>query len=178
MTVQNLHSQEDPWQVAKIIGIKEGMLDGEAGAGDGFYSFLFSELVDSTRRIYANEIDKKLLEYINKQCSERNITNITTVKEKINDPPSPVDNLDIVFMRHVLQCMKKPEKLLDNLEKYMKTGALLVIIDGAPDIVRYGHDYVIKKEEVLKMAADAGFRLKKLEKIMLPEDYIYIFQKE
>ncbi len=170
--------QENPYQVAEKMGIKEGMHIGEAGAGDGYYSFLFSEMVGSQGHVYVNELDRKLLSNINNRCRSENIDNMTVVLGKISDPCFPIDTLDMVFMRHVLHCMKKPAKWLGNLRKYMKTGALLVIIDGDPDIVGYGHDYLIKKKEVLKMAENSGFSLKKLETILLPEDYIYIFTKK
>jgi ubiquinone/menaquinone biosynthesis C-methylase UbiE len=170
-------SQENPYEVAAIIGIKEGMQIGEAGAGDGYYSFLFSEMAGRNGHIYVNEINRKLLRKIDERCRNKKINNMSTVRGKISDPCFPVDTLDMVFMRHVLHCMKKPARWLGNLGKYMKTGALLVIIDGDPDIVGYGHNYLIKKEEVMKMAENGGFRLFKLEKILLPEDYIYIFKK-
>ncbi len=170
-------SQENPYKIADIIGIKEGMHIGEAGAGDGYYSFLFSEIVGGQGHIYVNEIDRKLLRKIDERCRNENIDNITIVLGKTSDPCFPIDTLDMVFMRHVLHCMKKPIRWLGNIGKYMKSGALLVIIDGDPDIVGYGQDYLITKEEVMKMAEDAGFRLYKLEKILLPEDYIYIFKK-
>jgi len=175
--VHDCMAQEDPYQVAEIIGIKEGWIVGEAGAGDGYYSFLFAGFVGKAGHIYVNEIDRKILKAIERQSSDSNITNITTVKGNTTDPLFPVDTLDMVFLRHVLHCMKKPEKWLGNLGKYMNTGALLVIIDGDPDIVGYGYDYLIKKEEVINMVQNSGYTLIKLEKFLLPEDYIYIFQK-
>ena len=170
-------SQENPHKVAGIIGIKEGMIIGEAGAGNGYYSFLFSGMVGSQGHIYVNEIDRKLLRKIDERCRNENIRNMTMVMGKTSDPCFPVDTLDLVFMRHVLHCMKKPSKWLGNLGKYMRKGALLVIIDGDPDMVGYGQDYLLKKEEVLQMTENAGFRLLRLEPSLLPEDYIYIFKK-
>jgi len=170
--------QENPYQVAASVGIREGMLIGEAGAGEGYYSFLFSEMVGGQGHIYVNEIDRKLLRSIDKRCWSENINNMSIVMGKTSDPCFPIDTLDMVFMRHVLHCMKKPASWLGNVGKYMRPGALLVIIDGDPDIVGYSQDYLIKKEKVLRMAENSGFILNKLETILLPEDYIYIFKKK
>ena len=68
LTTQEASYQENPYRVAEIIGIEEGMIIGEAGAGDGYYSFLFSGLIGNTGHIYTNEINRKLVKAIKEQA--------------------------------------------------------------------------------------------------------------
>ncbi|HUS86792.1 MAG TPA: methyltransferase domain-containing protein [Bacteroidales bacterium] len=171
------YGQENPYRVLEIIGLEEGMVVGEVGAGEGYYSFLMSDFVGLSGHIYANEIKPELIRKIRNYCKREDIQNVTVVKGKTTDAKFPVNNLDIVFMRHVLHCMKKPDIWMRCLDKYIKHGGFLVIIDGDPDVVRYGWDYLIRKEEVIKMTEDAGFKLTRIEDCLLPEDYIYIFQR-
>jgi hypothetical protein len=71
--------------------------------------------------------------------------------------------------------MRKPAPWLKNVKKYMKPNASLVIIDGDPDILGFGWKYENKREEVIQMAEEAGFKLDRLETFLLPTDYIYVF---
>jgi len=171
------YCQENPFEVIEAIEIKEGMKVCEVGAGDGFYSFLFSEVVGINGHVFVNEINRKLLKGIDERISKENIPNMSTILGRSKDPCLPNDSVDLVFLRHVLHCMKKPEKWMNKTGDYLPNGSRMVIIDGDPDITGYGNNYLIRKETVLKMAEESGFILEKLETFLLPEDYIYIFRK-
>jgi SAM-dependent methyltransferase len=162
-------------KIMNAIGVKPGMIIGEAGAGEGYHAVNFSKRVGKAGKIYANEIKRNLLRKMKKRFKEKGITNVITVLGEQTDARFPRDDLDMVYMRHVLHCMRKPAPWLKNVKKYMKPNASLVIIDGDPDILGFGWKYEIKREEVIRMAEEAGFKLARLETFLLPEDYIYIF---
>jgi ubiquinone/menaquinone biosynthesis C-methylase UbiE len=159
-----------------VLDVKPGMIIGEAGAGEGYHAVNFSKRVGTTGKIYANEISRGLLRKIEARCKNEGITNVITVLGGQTDARFPRNDLDMVFMRHVLHCMRRPIPWLNNVKRYMKPDATLVIIDGDPDILGYGWKYENTREEVIEMAAEAGFELRRLETIFLPKDYIYIFR--
>ena len=47
----------------ELMGIKEGMIVGEAGAGRGFFTFPIARKVGPEGHIYANDIKESALEY-------------------------------------------------------------------------------------------------------------------
>lgn len=159
-----------------VMDVREGMIVGEAGAGDGFWAVKMSRRVGERGEVYANEISRGALRRIQERCHREGITNVTPVFGSVADARFPRNDLDRVYMRHVLHCMRTPERWLTNIRRYLKEDGLLVIIEADPDVVGYGWDYLIKKDAVLKMAHEAGLELVRIEEILLPDDYIYIFR--
>ena len=68
-----------PKKVMEVIGVKEGMKIGIAGAGKGYFTFKMSKLVGDSGMIYANEIKSGKLDFINNKSKREGITNIITI---------------------------------------------------------------------------------------------------
>ncbi|MGI9429147.1 MAG: M28 family peptidase, partial [Bythopirellula sp.] len=66
-------------QVLDICAIQPGMTVADVGAGTGFYSRLFASAVGPTGQVYAVDIAPKFLEHIERQASDDDLHNITTV---------------------------------------------------------------------------------------------------
>ncbi len=162
-----------PEKIMDSVGIKPGMIIGEAGAGEGYFTFWLSDRVGNKGRIYANDIDNSALEKITKRCDRENIQNITTIWGLVDDPLFPVDSLEIIIMMTAFHDFTKPVKWMNNVTSYMKPGAKLVIIDRDPD--KWGNDDHFKtKEEILSIMKKTDFDLDKIE-TFLQRDNIYIF---
>ncbi len=119
-----------------VMGIEQGMIIGEAGAGRGFFTFPMAERTGPSGKVYANDINKRALSYIRNRCSSESITNIFTVPGEVADPLFPTDDLDMVVIVHAFHEFTQPVAWLENLKKYMKPGSILAILDRDPD--RYG----------------------------------------
>ncbi len=163
-----------PEKIMDSVGIKPGMIIGEAGAGEGYFTFWLSDRVGNKGRIYANDIDNSVLKKITKRCDSENIQNITTILGLVDDPRFPVDSLEIIIMMTAFHDFTKPVKWMQNVISYMKAGAKLVIIDQDPD--KWGNASHFKtKEEILSIMKKTDFELDKIE-TFLQRDNIYIFK--
>ena len=83
--------------------------------------------------IYANDIRKSVLEDIEERCDEEDVTNIITVIGDEEDPRFPVDTLNMIIMMRAFHDFRSPLTWMENVQQYMKSEALLVIIDPDPD---------------------------------------------
>ena len=158
-----------PEKVMKAIGVKKGMVIGEAGAGRGYLTFKLSKKVGKTGRIYANDINKKVLQSIESQCKKEQINNITTVVGGVTDPLFPVKNLDMIIMINAFHDFEKKNEWLENVKQYMKQGAPLVIIEGHDDHTK------LNKKIMIEIGDKAGYKLVQYE-TFLPEDFVYVFK--
>ena len=158
-----------PEKVMDAVGVKPGMVIGEAGAGRGYLTFKLSGRVGEKGKIYANDIDRSALQAIKNQCKRESINNITTVQGEVDDPLFPVSELDMVIMLHAFHDFEKKVEWLKNVKHYMKPEAALVIIDG------HNSHTKLNKERIQKMGEDAGFELVRYE-TFLPRDFIYVFR--
>jgi ubiquinone/menaquinone biosynthesis C-methylase UbiE len=174
-------SERDKWQqperILNILGIKPGMIIGEVGAGEGYFTFKLSTKVGNSGIIYANDIVESKLNKIRKRCEREGIRNIRTVLGELEDPRFPQSDLDMIIMVYVLHDLEKPIKLLENLKPYLKAQAPVVIIERDPDKFGGRNGHFMLKEEVLKTVQSARYRLSKIE-TFLSRDNIYIYESD
>ncbi len=168
-------AQQQPEAIMDTIGVKEGMIIGEAGAGEGYFTFWLSKRVGETGKIYANDIKKSVLEKIKKRCERDSVTNITTILGKQNDPLFPDGELDMVVMMLAFHEFKDHAKWLENVKPSMKPDARLVIIERDPEKIGSGWDHFMKNDEILETVKKANFKLVRIE-TFLKNDNIFIFR--
>ncbi|UCE04793.1 MAG: methyltransferase domain-containing protein [bacterium] len=169
----------DTWQkpeaIMDTIGVKQGMVIGEAGSGEGYFTFWLSQRVGETGKIYANDIKESVLKKIKKRCEREGITNITTILGKQNDPLFPRGELDMVVMMLAFHEFKNPVKWLENAKASLKFEAPLVIIERDPEKTGSGRGHFMKKDEILETVKKANFELVCIE-TFLAKDNIFIFR--
>jgi ubiquinone/menaquinone biosynthesis C-methylase UbiE len=169
----------DNWQKPEVImdsvGIKAGMVIGEIGAGDGYFTFKMIDRIGADGHIFANDIVQSKLDNIKQKCEDRNIKNITTILGKVDDSLLPKDSVDMVIMVYVFHDLNNPIEYLKNLRKKLKPETSVVIVERDPE--RYGHEYhhFFKKQKVIDHVRAADYTLVKLY-TFLERDNIYIIK--
>lgn len=161
--------RDQPDKLMDIAGVRPGMSIGEAGAGRGYLTFHLSRRVGEMGRIYANDIDKKSLQYITDRCEREGVKNIETVLGEIADPCFPVKDLEMVIMIYAFHDFTEKEAWLKNVKKYMKRDARLVIFDAQDTHTG------MNKEFVANLGRSAGFQLMRHEKLH-SNLWVYILQ--
>jgi len=166
---------QPPEQIMDSIEVKPGMIIGEAGAGQGYFTFYLAQRVGEKGKVYANDISKSSLNDIQSRLKRENISNIITVLGETEDPLFPQKNLDMIVMVYVLHMLEKPLEFLKNLKKYMKPGTQLIIIERNTNTERAHYPAFMTKKQILDLIEKTDY---KLERILtfLPRDAIYIYR--
>jgi len=166
---------QPPEQIMDSIEVKPGMIIGEAGAGQGYFTFYLALRVGEKGKVYANDISKISLNDIQSRSKRENISNIITVLGETEDPLFPQKNLDMIVMVYVLHMLEKPLEFLKNLKKYMKPGTQLIIIERNTNTERAHYPAFMTKKQILDLIEKTDY---KLERILtfLPRDAIYIYR--
>ena len=167
---------QPPEIVIPAIDLKEGMVVGEIGAGRGRYSVMLAKHVGEKGHIYANDIDKESIEYLDLRCKRDKIDNITTILGKERDPLLPENTVDMIFIVNTYHHITHPVEVLKNARPALKSAGTLVIIDGVPGKYGGSSSHTTPKEELISQAKEAGFRFVKVA-AELERDNIYIFKK-
>lgn len=165
---------QQPEKIIEAIGIKPGMVIGEAGAGEGYFTFKLAPHVGEQGIIYANDIDRSALRKLEKQAAHEGIGNIKTIVGKVTDPLFPNGELDMLIMVYVFHDLTKPLPFLENIKEDLKPGAPLVMVEGDPD-KHYGEGHFYKQAKVIELVNSAGYELTRME-TFLPRDTIFIFK--
>jgi ubiquinone/menaquinone biosynthesis C-methylase UbiE len=157
------------------IGVKPGMVIGEAGAGEGYFTFKLSRRVGEIGKIFANDIVQRVLNVIDRRCEREGITNITTILGKVEDPLFPENELDMVFMIAAFHDFEKKVEWLNNVKPSLKPEGTLVIVEMDPDKRGRSSSHLMTKEEILETVKKSDFKLDRIE-TFLTNHNIYIFK--
>ena len=168
--------RQPPDKVMEAIGVKPGMVIGEVGAGRGRYTVQLARKVGETGKIYANDINKNSLNYLEERCRRIGLANVEIILGRVDDPLFPKTSLDMAFMILTYHHLAKPVALLKNLIPSLKPGATIVIVDPDPvkDADRAGREST-SEEKMRQDAGEAGLELVRIENF-LEKDNIFILK--
>ncbi|TFH34466.1 MAG: class I SAM-dependent methyltransferase [Bacteroidia bacterium] len=176
--------RQPPDKVMAAIGVKRGMVIGEIGAGRGRYTVYLAREVGTEGKIFANDINKDALAYLDSRCKREGFNNIQIIIGKEEDPLFKPNSLDMAIMVWVYHMIEEPDNLLKNLIPALKPGAKLVILDPVDseideefniDRSEPGVTIPTIKERIEKSARESGYELVEV-KTFLEMDYIFILQ--
>ena len=170
------NKRQPPDKVMEAISVKPGMVIGEVGAGRGRYTVQLARRVGETGKIYANDINKNSLNYLQERCRRLGLASVETILGRVDDPLFPKSSLDMAFMILTYHHLAKPVALLKNLIPSLKPGATIVIVDPDPvkDTEREGREST-SEEKMRRDAGEAGLELVRIEDF-LEKDNIFILK--
>jgi len=163
-----------PNRIMDVLGIKEGSSVADIGAGSGWFTVRAARRVGNGGVVYAVDINRDYLDYIEKRSRRENLTNIRVILGKEDDPLLPPKSVDAVLLLKTYHEIAEPIRLLKRTRAAMDAEALLGIIDRSGQ----GDDHGIDKEVVIKEAARAGFMLINQYDFVKPDnvDYFLVFR--
>jgi ubiquinone/menaquinone biosynthesis C-methylase UbiE len=176
--------RQPPDKIMAAIGVRQGMVIGEVGAGRGRFTVYLAREVGPAGKIYANDIDEKALAYLKGRSVRQGFKNIELITGRKDDPRFPDNSLDMAVMVLVYHMLENPDNLLKNIINGLKPGANLVIIDPVDRLIdgefgidrsKPGEQPPTIKERIEKSAAESGYEIVRTE-TFLPDDYIFILK--
>jgi len=130
--------------------------------------------VSNSGLVYAVDINRDYLDYIEKRAGRESLANIRSILGKDDDPLLPEKSVDAVLLLKTYHEVAQPIRLLKHVREAMRPGALLGIIDRNGK----GGDHGIDKDIVIEEAGRAGFILINQFDFVKPDnvDYFLVFR--
>jgi len=170
---------QDIDEIMYRMRIRKGDVVADIGAGSGYFTIPLARKVGAEGRVYAEDIQKEMTDYISQKVKKLRLTNIRIILGKVENPLIPNNSLNYAFIANTYHALAKPILLLKNLKKDLRSHGKLVIIDwdptktplfGPPKEVKVPVDTVIKEVE--------GVGFKFIEKHdNMPYHYFLIFKR-
>jgi len=158
----------------------------DIGAGDGSYAFAAAQIVGSSGKVFATEIDKEKLASLRSEVAKRRLSNVNIVESKDADTNLPAQCCDAIFLRRVYHHLTKPAEFDAALLRSLKPGGKLAIIDFPPrsglepvegiPANRGGHG--IPQKVLIDELSTAGFQQVKVVNDWPADDYCVVFVKK
>jgi ubiquinone/menaquinone biosynthesis C-methylase UbiE len=128
-TSENRETYANRNEIANAVGLKPGLTVADVGAGTGIYVPLFSKVVGPSGKVYAVDIAKPLLAFIEKKMKEEGATNVTTVLGDDKSTNLPANSVDVIFTSDVYHHFEFPQTILADIRRALKDGGAFIVVD-------------------------------------------------
>jgi predicted methyltransferase len=168
---------QKPDQIMDALGIADGSMVGEIGAKGGWFTTRLARRVGPNGRVYAEDVQRPMVEAIERRALREGLTNIRATLGAPNDPRLP-GGLNAVLIVGAYREIHDPVALLTRLAKLLKPQGRLGIVDFNPGAGGPGpaQDQRVDPEAVIRAAGAAGFRLIDREPVV-PFQFLLVFAR-
>ena len=170
--------EEQPGKALDLIGIRPGMTVADVGAGTGYFALRIARRVGPTGKVYANDIQPKMLERLSENAQLAKLENIETVLGSEADAKLPENRMDMIILVDVYHEFSRPQEMLRSMRRALKPDGRLVLLEYKkedPSIpIRPDHKMFVADAKI-EVEAE-GYELDKVIDD-LPRQHIIFFKK-
>ena len=172
-------SEERPDEMLAAMGLKNGDIVADIGAGSGFHTRRMASLVAPTGQVFAVDIQPEMLEILEGRVEDEGLTGIVPVLGEFDDPKLPDNQIDWILLVDVYHEFENPDLMLAKMRQALKDSGKVALVeyrveDGTGDHIKADHRMSV--HQVLSEWTPAGFELIELHEF-LPSQHLFIFQK-
>lgn len=176
---ENRERQEECSTLLKCLNLKPGQMVCDMGSGNGFYTLKIAPLVEPGGKVYAVEIQKQMLEMLDKRAQASKIENVIPVLGNEADPKLPEGKIDLMFCVDVYHEFDHPVEMLAAMRKSLAPGGRMVLVEFRAEDpkVPIKKLHRMSKEQIKKEILPNGFKLVE-EFDKLPWQHVMFFEKD
>lgn len=169
----------EQWQKPDLImdalGVADGSVVADIGAAGGWFTIRLARRVGPNGRVYAEDIQRSMIEAIRRRVLRESLTNVTPVLGTAVDARLP-PGLDAVLIVDAYPEIEEPVMLLRNVAQSLKPSGRLGVVSYNPGGGGPGPsaDQRIDPEAVKKAATAAGLQFVAREDVP-PFQFLLVF---
>lgn len=168
---------EKPEVVLRAMSLKDGDVVADLGAGTGFFTRRLARAVAPSGKVWASDIEPRMLERLRKMAAQEGIMNVVTVAGTETDPQLPAGTFDWILLVDVYHELQQPEPVLAKIRAALRPSGRVALVEyrAEDDSAAHIHeDHRMSVDQVLAEWVLAGFKL--IETIEeLPSQHLFIF---
>jgi predicted methyltransferase len=167
-----------PDQIMDTLGIAEGAVVADIGAGGGWFTIRLARRVGASGIVYAEDIQPQMLEATMRRVAREGLRNVRRVLGTAEDPNLPAGVIDAVLIVDTYHELDNPDAMLRNIGKALKPQGRIGVVDFKRDGLGPGPalDDRVDPEQVVRDAEAAGLRLVRRE-TFLPYQFMLVFSR-
>jgi len=169
-------------KLADLVALRAGMAVADVGAGSGFMVEEFARRVGAGGKVYAVDINHKLLERIAENAKQHNLGQIETALTREDSLDLPAASVDLIFVCDTYHHFEYPQKSLAGIRRALRPGGELIIVEFTREAGQ-SPEWVMQhvragQGEVTHEIEAAGFTLVRREPApFLSQNYVLRFRK-
>ena len=170
--------EEKSARLVNNLDLKPTDIVADIGAGTGYFSFRIAPLVPQGK-VLAVDVQPEMINFIELNKQERNISNVEPVLGSIDNPNLPENSVDLVVMVDAYHEFAYPREMMQGIVKALKPGGRTVSIEyrGENPLIPIKGLHKMTQRQVKKEMAAVGLVWKET-KDMLPQQHLMVFEKK
>jgi predicted methyltransferase len=176
---QDRDAEQRPLDVIRTMGLRDGDVVADLGAGTGYFTRPMAKAVAPTGLVYAVDIQPEMIALLKGNVEKAGIANVVPVLSTADDPRLPRESLDWILLVDVYHELQQPKAMLARMRDALKpTGKVALIeyrLEGL-SAVHIREEHRMSPKQVLAEWEPAGFRLVKRHEF-LPTQHFFVFEK-
>jgi ubiquinone/menaquinone biosynthesis C-methylase UbiE len=122
-------SEENPTKAVGLLGLKPGMTVCDLGAGTGYYSVRMARIVGPSGKVYAVDIQPRMLELLGQRLTSAGIKNIVPTLGAVSETNLPAGSQDMILLVDVYHEFSEPQKMARSIHRSLKADGRLVLLE-------------------------------------------------
>ena len=169
---------EKPEELLDLLGIKEGDVVADIGAGAGFFSLRAAERVGRTGQVLAVDVQPEMIDGLRMMMKKFGHENIVPILGNVDDPKLSADSVDHVLIVISYHEFSHPVEMMRHLRKAMKRDGQMLIVEYKAETANSRVDplHKMSEGEIMKELPALGFRRDRVIDIM-PSQHVFVFKK-
>jgi predicted methyltransferase len=123
---------QKPDQIMDALGIADGSKVADIGAGAGWFTIQLARRVGPNGLVYAQDVQRQMLEAIRRRVSREGLQNVQTVLGTGTDPNLPPHALDAILVVDVYPEVDDRVAFLRNLSLALKPNGRIGVVNYKP----------------------------------------------
>ena len=156
-------SYQDPFKIAKAIGVKKGMTVVDMGCGPGFFTLPLAKLVGPKGMVYAVEANPTMLKHLrdNIRKTDANGNRIKAIHANVSRTRIPTASADVVLLARILHDIEDKGDFLKEVGRICKPHGRVVDLDWKKVRTGHGPPYEIRLSlsDSRKILVENGLRI-------------------
>lgn len=167
---------QDPERLWKEVGLKEGEVVVDVGAGSGFFSFPAASAVGPLGHVFAVDVSRELVELVRERSEGRDLRNVEAVLSTSKRIPIEDAVADVVLLANVLHGL--PPSTLDEAIRLLRPGGRLVNVDWRKKPTAEGPPVAhrLSEAEATRALSERGLRPRRSFGLG-PTHYVLVFER-
>ncbi len=169
---------EKPGELLDLLGIKEGDVVADVGAGVGFFSLRAAERVGRTGKVLAVDVQPEMIDGLRMMIERFGHENIVPILGMVDDPKLPADSVDHVLMVIAYHEFSHPLEMMRHIRQAMKDDGQMLIVEYKAETLNSRVDplHKMSEAEIMEEIPALGFRRDRVIDIV-PSQHIFVFKK-
>lgn len=152
-----------PRKTLASLGLKNGMVAADLGCGYGTFSIGAARIVGKTGKVYAIDIDPRMLRIVSKRAREKHLKNVIPILADLSagkkGERKTDDAVDFVLLANIIHGTKYKVRLLKAAAEILKPGGVVAVLNWNVEKTPRGPPMRMRstKEETVEWLSRAGY---------------------